>query len=76
MCSMVYMTTKTPLDPESWEMKGECFQNPGLSGLEYSNNHTHMHKYKGKWYMFYHTLLLKKSMKIKGGYRSLGVDER
>ena len=75
MCSMVYMTTKTPLDPESWEMKGECFQNPGLSGLEYSNNHTHMHKYKGKWYMFYHTLLLKKSMKIKGGYRSLGVDE-
>lgn len=75
MCSMVYMTTKTPLDPESWEMKGECFRNPGLSGLEYSNNHTHMHKYKGKWYMFYHTLLLKKSMKIKGGYRSLGVDE-
>lgn len=75
MCSMVYMTTKTPLDPESWEMKGECFQNPGLSGLEYSNNHTHMHKYKGKWYMFYHTLLLKKSMKINGGYRSLGVDE-
>ncbi|MBQ4362516.1 MAG: family 43 glycosylhydrolase, partial [Oscillospiraceae bacterium] len=61
MCSMVYMTTKTPLDPESWEMKGECFQNPGLSGLEYSNNHTHMHKYKGKWYMFYHTLLLKRS---------------
>ena len=75
MCSMVYMTTKTPLDPESWEMKGECFRNPGLSGLEYSNNHTHMHKYKGKWYMFYHTLLLKKSMKINGGYRSLGVDE-
>ncbi|MBR3668087.1 MAG: family 43 glycosylhydrolase, partial [Ruminococcus sp.] len=75
MCSMVYMTTKTPLDPESWEMKGECFKNPGLSGLEYSNNHTHMHKYKDKWYMFYHTLLLKKSMKIKGGYRSLGVDE-
>ena len=75
MCSMVYMTTKTPLDPKSWEMKGECFQNPGLSGLEYSNNHTHMHKYKGKWYMFYHTLLLKRSMKIKGGYRSLGVDE-
>ena len=74
MCSMVYMTTKTPLDPDSWEMKGECFMNPGSSGFEYSNNHTHMHKYKGKWYMLYHTLALKKAMKIKGGYRSIAAE--
>lgn len=74
-CSMVYMTTKTPLDPDSWEMGGECFKNPGLSGFDYSNNHTHMQKFRGEWYMIYHTLFLRKSMGIKGGYRSLCVDK-
>ena len=74
-CSMVYMTTKTPLDPESWEMKGECFINPGTAGFDYSNNHTHMHKFKDKWYMFFHTLSLKTGMGIKGAYRSLCADE-
>lgn len=74
-CSMVYMTTKTPLDPESWEMKGECFINPGTAGFDYCNNHTHMHKFKGKWYMFFHTLSLKTGMGIQGSYRSLCADE-
>ena len=74
-CGMVYMTTKTPLDSSSWEMKGECFVNPGVSGFDYSNNHTHMHKFRDKWYMFYHTLELKKGMGISGSYRSMGVDE-
>ncbi|MBQ9898643.1 MAG: family 43 glycosylhydrolase, partial [Ruminococcus sp.] len=74
-CSMVYMTTKTPLDPDSWEMRGECFKNPGVSGFDYSNNHTHMHKFGGKWYMFYHTLSLKNGMGITGSYRSMCVDE-
>lgn len=74
-CSMIYMTTKTPLDPTSWEVKGECFRNPGNSGFEYSNNHTHLQKYNGKYYMLYHTLSLKGAMGIKGGYRSLCVDE-
>ena len=74
-CSMIYMTTKTPLDPSSWEVKGECFKNPGNSGFEYSNNHTHMQKYNGKYYMLYHTLSLKGAMGIKGGYRSLCADE-
>ena len=72
---MVYMTTKTPLDPTSWKMMGECFRQPGEVGFDYSNNHTHMHKFKGKWYMFYHTLMLKHGMGITGGYRSMGVDE-
>ncbi len=73
-CSMIYMTTKTPLDTNSWEVKGECFKNPGHSGFDYSNNHTHLHKYKGQYYMLYHTLSLKSRMGIKGGYRSLCVD--
>ncbi len=74
-CSMVYMTSKTPLDPESWEMKGEYFANPGPAGMGYSNNHTHLHKYQGEYYIFYHTLMLKTGMGITGAYRSLGVDK-
>ena len=73
-CSMVYMTTKTPLEPTSWEMKGEYFQNPGAVGFDYSNNHTHLHKFKGEYYIFYHTLELKQGMGIPGSYRSLCVD--
>ena len=74
-CSMVYMTTKTPLDPASWEMRGEYFVNPGTAGFDYSNNHTHLHKYKGEYYLFYHTLMLKRGMGITGSYRSLNVDK-
>ena len=73
-CSMVYMTTKTPLDPNSWVMKGEYFKNPGISGFDYSNNHTHLHKFQEQYYIFYHTLMLKGGMGIKGAYRSLNVD--
>ena len=72
---MVYMTTKTPLDPDSWEFRGEYFRNPGRSGFEYSNNHTHLHRFGDKWYMIYHTMSLKQAMKIKGGYRSVCVNE-
>ncbi|MDO4318643.1 MAG: glycoside hydrolase family 43 protein [Lachnospiraceae bacterium] len=74
-CSMVYMTTKTPLDPDSWEVRGEYFPNPGSSGFSYSNNHTHLQKYKGSWYLLFHTLSLKAAMGIQGGYRSLCVNE-
>lgn len=74
-CSMVYMTTQTPLDPTSWEMRGEYFQNPGLVGFDYSNNHTHLHKFNGSYYIFYHTLELKQGMGITGSYRSLCVDQ-
>lgn len=73
-CSMIYMTSTDPLDPDSWEMKGECLKNPGVSGFDYSNNHTHLQKFKDNWYMLYHTLSLKSAMGIKGGYRSLCAD--
>ena len=74
-CSMIYLTSKTPLITESWQMGGEVLKNPGDFGYEHSNNHTHMHKFKGKWYILYHTLFLKADKKIKGGYRSICVDE-
>ncbi len=74
-CSMIWMKTAAPLDTESWEMGGECLKNPGESGFDYSNNHTHLHRYRGRWYIFYHTLSLKRAKGIQGGYRSICVDE-
>ena len=74
-CSMSYMTTKTPLDPESWEYRGHYFKNPGEQGLEYSNNHTHLQKYQDRYYLFYHSLFPQKSLGTEGGFRSICVNE-
>lgn len=74
-CSMAYMITKTPLDPESWEYRDYYFKNPGEQGLEYSNNHTHLQKYQDKYYLFYHSLFPQKSLGTSGGFRSLCVNE-
>lgn len=74
VCSMIYMTTKTPLNPDSWEMKGDYFKNPGSSGLEACNNHTHLHKYKGQYYIISHAFGLNNMMGISGDYRSIYVD--
>lgn len=74
-CSMAYMTTKTPLDPDSWEYCGDYFKNPGEQGLEYGNNHTHLQKYADRYYLFYHALFPQKSLGTEGGFRSLCVNE-
>jgi len=74
-CSMCYMTTKKPLDSDSWVYREDYFANPGLFGMEYSNNHTHIHKFMGKWYLFYHALILQKEFGSEGGFRSLCVNE-
>lgn len=72
--SMSYMTTSTPLDPDSWVYRGHYFKNPGDNGLSHSNNHTHLHKYQGQHYLFYHTLELQKKNLVKGGFRNISVD--
>ncbi len=74
-CSMAYMTTKTPLDSDSWQYQADYFFNPGESGLDYCNNHSHLHKYNGKWYMFHHNMLRQSMMTTRGGFRSLAVVE-
>ncbi|MBQ9213182.1 MAG: family 43 glycosylhydrolase [Bacteroidales bacterium] len=74
-CCMSYMTSKTPLDSASWEYKANYFKNPGDNGFDYSNNHTHLHKYCGKWYILYHTMCLQKSFFTEGGFRSICVDQ-
>lgn len=74
-CSMSYMTTKTPLVPESWIYQKDFFKNPGEQGLNYSNNHTDLVKYRNKWYILYHTLTLQENTPYTGGYRSICIDE-
>ena len=61
-CSMSYMTTKTPLDTDSWVYQDYYFKNPGEYGLEYSNNHTHLQKYQCKYYLFYHAMYPQKAI--------------
>lgn len=74
-CSMSYMTSKNPLETDSWIYQGHYFKNPGEMGLNYSNNHTHLHKYAGEWWLFYHTTTLDERAKTGGGFRSMCVDK-
>lgn len=74
-CCMSYMTSRTPLDTDSWTYRDNYFKNPGDYGMSDSNNHTHLVKFQGKYYLFYHNLNLQDSRQIKGGFRSICVDE-
>ena len=75
-CCMGYMTTTTPLDSASWRYGNNYLKNPGdFPYFGDSNNHTHLHKYQGKWYLLYHTDMLPKALDIKGGFRSICVEE-
>ena len=74
-CSMVYFTSKTPLDAASWTYGANYFKNTGENGMNYGNNHTHLHKYQGKWYLFYQANNLEASIGSSGGFRSIYVDE-
>ena len=74
-CSMNYFTSKTPLITDSWTYGGNYFRNPGDNGMGYTNNHSHLHKYQGHWYLFYQTNLLEPSLGSNGGFRSIYVDE-
>ena len=75
-CSMVYMKSTTPMDADSWTYGGMYFKNPGYNGFDFGNNHTHLHKYQDKWYLFYHVQSpLQSAFGTTGGFRSLQVDE-
>lgn len=74
-CCMSYMTSKTPLVTDSWVYRDNYFKNPGECGFDYSNNHTHLHKYKGRWYILYHSMSLRHNLDVKGGYRNVSVEE-
>ena len=74
-CSMCYMTSTDPLDPKSWEYRNYYFLNPGDYGMEWGNNHTHLQKFQGKYYLFYHAQILYKARGLKHAFRSLCVNE-
>ena len=75
-CSMCYMVTDTPLNPDSWEYRGEYVPNEGNFGMGWGNNHTHLQKFEDNYYLFYHSVLLEQSMNTgASGFRSIGVDK-
>ncbi|MBO4849474.1 MAG: family 43 glycosylhydrolase [Prevotella sp.] len=75
-CSMCYMVTDNPLDPDAWEYKGEYVPNPGNFGFGWGNNHTHLQKFAGNYYLFYHSMVLEQNMKTgASGFRSIGVEK-
>lgn len=73
-CSMAYLTTKTPLDGESWKFGGGYFLNAGDSGMDWCNNHTHFMEYRGVNYIMNHTMHIQERTKTKGGFRCMCVD--
>lgn len=74
-CCMSYMTSRTPLVKESWTYRGNYFKNPKDYGWTPSNNHTHLQKYRGEYYLLYHALNLQTYKGTEGGFRSLCVNK-
>ena len=75
ICSMVYMTSSDPLNPDSWTYRGEYFANPGKFGLGYGNNHTHLQKYQDRYFLVYHGQIALEKLGKSGGYRNLAIME-
>lgn len=75
ICSMCYMTSKTPLDPGSWTYGRPYLKNSGDYGYTFTNNHTHLHKFMDKWYVIYHSMELQNSFNTDGGFRNVCIDE-
>ena len=78
-CTMCYMVSDNPEDPESWVYKGVYGPHPG-NGT--NNNHSHLQKFQGRYYHLYHNAAMQESMKSAGVidgstgiFRSLCVNE-
>lgn len=75
-CSMCYMTSDNPLNPNSWKYQREYLANPGVFGYPYGNNHTHLQKFGGNYYLFYHAMSLEKASNSQAsGFRSIAVSQ-
>lgn len=76
-CSMCYMTSDNPLDPDSWKWGGEYLTNPNQHGYPFSNNHSHLQKFGDKYYLLYQNVSLLENMNklaSADGFRSIGID--
>ncbi|WP_370997734.1 family 43 glycosylhydrolase [Mucilaginibacter sp. RCC_168] len=75
-CNISYMTSKTPLDPNSWTYRDNYFKNTGDVNVgPLTNNHSHLFKFKGKYYLAYHAMYLQDYFNTKGGFRNVGIEE-
>jgi arabinoxylan arabinofuranohydrolase len=75
-CCISYMTSKTPLVSDSWKYRDNYFKNAGDYNLgPYTNNHTHLFQYKGKYYLAYHAMYLQDYKGTKGGFRNACIEE-
>ncbi|UUF12502.1 MULTISPECIES: glycoside hydrolase family 43 protein [Flavobacterium] len=75
-CNMSYMTSKTPLNPDSWKYRDNYFKNAGEDSIgPWTNNHTHLFKFKEKYYITYHAMYLQDYFGTKGGFRNVGIEE-
>ena len=77
-CTMCYMVSDDPTNPDSWVYKGVYGPHPG-NGT--NNNHSHLQKFKGQYYHLYHNGALMESWKKDnviesncGVFRSLCVN--
>ncbi|SDA11210.1 arabinoxylan arabinofuranohydrolase [Ruminococcus sp. YE71] len=53
---ILYMTSKTPLDPNSWTLAGNVFKNTFTQKIDNGgNNHHSIISFKGKYYVAYHS---------------------
>ena len=77
-CTMCYMVSDDPMNPDSWVYKGVYGKHPGFPS---PNNHSHLHLFQGNYYYIYHWGPLMKKMIDGGaidnscdGYRSICVN--
>jgi arabinoxylan arabinofuranohydrolase len=77
-CNISYMTSKTPLNPDSWQYRDNYFRNPGDNVGDnvgpLTNNHSHLFKFNQKYYFAYHAMYLEDYFNTKGGFRNVGIE--
>ena len=66
-CTMCYMVSDNPTEPNSWVYKGAYGPHPGMGT---NNNHSHLQKFQGEYYHIYHGAPLMES------WRNAGVIEK
>lgn len=78
-CTMCYMVSDDPTNPDSWVYKGVYGPHPGMGT---NNNHSHLQKFQGQYYHIYHGAPLMQKMKNAGilgekdaVYRSICVNK-
>ena len=61
-CTMCYMVSDNPMDPNSWVYKGVYGPHPGMGT---NNNHSHLQKFGNDYYYFYHGASLMQTLQSK-----------